>query len=73
MSGLTKARGGEKEGRWGYSCQSPRAQQFIWICPHCGQELEFFTIAEIKNQRYCYHCKGKLDRDKVLADLGLSV
>jgi predicted amidophosphoribosyltransferase len=72
MSGLTKASGSEKEGRWGHACQAPRAQHLTGLCPHCGQEMEFFTVTEIKNQRYCYHCKGKFDSDKFLTDLGLS-
>jgi len=73
MSSLTQASGSEKVGKFGYACQSPRLQQFTGLCPHCGQEMEFFTVAEIKNQRYCYHCKGKFDKDKFLTDLGLSI
>jgi len=57
----------------GYACQSPRIKQLTGLYPHRDQELKLFTVAEVKNQRYCYLYKGKFDRDKFLTYLGLSI
>jgi len=70
---FNNACGGEKTGGFVAGCRAQKTQLFAGRCPHCGQELEFFTITEIRNQRYCYHCKGKFDPGKFAADIGLSI
>ncbi|MCL2029774.1 MAG: hypothetical protein FWG97_05100 [Deltaproteobacteria bacterium] len=42
-------------------------------CPECGQELEFFSLAELRNQKTCYHCKKPFDAKAFAAKAGLSV
>lgn len=61
-----------KQNNFGFGCRAQNTTLLIGTCPHCGQELEFFTVTEIKNQRYCYHCKKEFDREKFARDLGLS-
>jgi len=70
---LNNAYGSERKSGFVAGCKAQKMQLFAGPCPHCGQELEFFTMAEMKNQRYCYHCKGKFDPVKFAADLGLSI
>ena len=42
-------------------------------CPECGQELEFFSLPELRNQKTCYHCKKPFDAKAFAAKLGHSI
>jgi predicted amidophosphoribosyltransferase len=43
------------------------------VCPDCGQELEFFSVPELRNQGICYHCKKPFDVKAFAAKAGLSI
>lgn len=38
-----------KSSNFGFGCRAQKTDLLTGICPHCGKELEFFTVTEIKN------------------------
>jgi predicted RNA-binding Zn-ribbon protein involved in translation (DUF1610 family) len=42
-------------------------------CPKCGKELEFFSVAELRNASHCYECKAPFDPHEFAKKLGISI
>lgn len=54
-------------------CMKEETKLMVGNCPLCGQELEFFSVTELRNQRHCYNCKKDFDAKAFAAKLGISI
>jgi predicted RNA-binding Zn-ribbon protein involved in translation (DUF1610 family) len=54
-------------------CMQEQTMLITGPCPKCGEELEFFSINEVRNQAHCYNCKAPFDSKAFAEKLGLSI
>ena len=54
-------------------CMKEQTMLITGPCPKCGQELEFFSIPELRNASHCYNCKASFDPKEFAQKLGLSI
>jgi uncharacterized CHY-type Zn-finger protein len=54
-------------------CMQEETRLITGECPLCGEELEFFSISELRNQAHCYNCKKPFDAKAFAGKLGLSI
>ncbi|MDR1394618.1 MAG: hypothetical protein LBK52_00410 [Deltaproteobacteria bacterium] len=54
-------------------CMKEETKLITGPCPACGQELEFFSIDELRNQKHCYECKAPFDAKEFARKQGLTI
>lgn len=54
-------------------CMKEDTRLITGICPKCGEELEFFSVTELRNQSRCYNCKEPLDVKAIADKAGVSI
>jgi uncharacterized CHY-type Zn-finger protein len=54
-------------------CMKEQTTLIVGPCPKCGQELEFFSIPELRNASHCYNCKAPFDPKEFAKKQGLSI
>ncbi|MDR1052271.1 MAG: hypothetical protein LBP95_14670 [Deltaproteobacteria bacterium] len=54
-------------------CMREETRLITGPCPKCGQELEFFSVTELRNQKHCHSCKAPFDARAFADKLGISI
>ncbi|MDR1608123.1 MAG: hypothetical protein LBT38_06915 [Deltaproteobacteria bacterium] len=54
-------------------CMQEETRLITGPCPKCGQELEFFSVNEVRNASRCYICKEPFDSKAFAKELGISI
>jgi predicted RNA-binding Zn-ribbon protein involved in translation (DUF1610 family) len=54
-------------------CMQEETKLMTGPCPKCGKELEFFSVAELRNTSHCYECKEPFDSHAFAKKLGISI
>lgn len=54
-------------------CMKEDMRLITGVCPECGEELEFFSLSELRNASRCYKCKKTLDTKAIAAKAGVSI
>ncbi|MDR1657657.1 MAG: hypothetical protein LBT47_08905 [Deltaproteobacteria bacterium] len=54
-------------------CMQEETQLITGPCPKCGEELEFFSIPELRNTSHCYACKAPFEPKVFAQKLGISI
>ncbi len=54
-------------------CMQEETRLIQGVCPHCGAELEFFSVPELRQTSHCPKCKQPLDVKAIAAKAGVSI
>lgn len=53
-------------------CMKEETRLISGTCSKCGKEVEFFSVVELHNAKFCPHCKEILDTDAIANKAGIS-
>ena len=54
-------------------CMQEKTELITGACGSCGQELEFFSVTELRNAKSCPKCKVALDTKSIAEKAGISI